>query len=128
MPVKFDVIYNGYFIHYTIADPWTIAELHDGYKLELLHRDSKPHVVHSITDFSKVKQIPSNWLTAKAGPGLKHERSGEMLFVGLSRPMKLIVDTILKLTSFKRVRLFDTMDEAHAYARALLEKDQPARV
>lgn len=104
MTVKFEVTNDGYLIRYTIADPLDMNELMQAYTQEQAHRDSVPHVVHSLNDFSNMRRIPKNWLTARSGPGLKHPRAGEMIFVGLAPGLKILVETIMRITRFKRIK------------------------
>lgn len=100
----------------------------EAYQKERTLRDSVPHTVHSIVDMSRVAKIPKSWLTAKAGPGFTHPRSGIIILVGLTLGLKRIVQVILRITKYPRLRYFDTRDEAEAFVRDLLVDEQPARV
>ena len=84
MPVDVTLNDTQHYLIYTITDPLAMDELMRAYTQEKALRDSVPHTVHSIVDMSAVRGIPRNWLTAKAGPGLTHPRSGVILLVGLS--------------------------------------------
>ncbi len=81
MPVRLQIIEDGFVLHYTISDPWEVSELLTAYDEERAHRDSVAHVVHSINDLSGTRKIPRNWWSARQGPGLTHPRSGEMVFL-----------------------------------------------
>jgi hypothetical protein len=122
MPVHLQLSQDQRYLVYEISEPLNMNELLQAYEKEKQYRDSLPHVVHSIVDMSKMRRIPVNWLTAKAGPGLTHPRSGEMLFVGLSIGIRMIVETILKLMNYKRMRLFSTRQEAEDYMTELITR------
>lgn len=58
---------------------------------------------------------------------MTHPRSGEMIFVGINPGLKVLVDFLLKMSRYRRVKLFDNMEEAQVYIDALVEhtKAQP---
>ncbi len=122
MPVTLELAEDGYVLHYTIVDPWEVSELLDSYKKELAYRDTTPHIMHSLTDFSKARRIPKNWWSLRNGPGLTHPRGGEMVFVGLGPGISIIVDTILKVMRYRRVKVFKKEEEAQEYIRKLVAK------
>ncbi len=117
MPINIELGDDGYILYYTIRDPWTIQDLMEAYQKELQLRDSVDHIVHSIVDFTNTHQIPKNWLQAKQGPGLTHPRAGEMLIVGISPAVKILFDTILRISHFGkgRLKLFSSLSEAQGY-------------
>lgn len=121
MPISIEVGNDGRVIYYTIADPWEIEELMTAYNQEKQIRDDAPHTVHSVSDFSSARRIPKNWWQARYGPGLKHPRAGEMIFVGLNPGLNRLVDVILRVANFKRIKLYNTMDEAKKHIDGLME-------
>lgn len=127
MPVELEFILDQRVLVYQISDPFEIEELMEAYDQEKAFRDSMPHVVHSIVDMSGLTKIPRSWLTAKAGPGFSHPRSGIIMLVGLTPGLKLILQVILRITKYPRLRYFDKRDEAEAFVRKLLAEEQPAR-
>lgn len=112
------------FIVYNLSDPITLADLYTAYDQEREFRDSVDHTVHSIVDMTNVKRIPPNWLTAKSGPGLSHPHSGQMLFVGLSPGLKIIVSTITKIMRYDKMKVFNTREEADEFMAWLLRQDK----
>lgn len=126
MPVHLQLSDDQRYLIYTITEPLILDELMHAYQQERSYRDALPHTVHSIVDMSGMRRIPANWLTAKAGPGLTHPRSGEILFVGVSFGIKLILDTLLKITRYQRMKFFQTRAEADAYMAELLESSASA--
>jgi hypothetical protein len=122
MPVTLELAEDGYVLHYAIVDPWEVSELLELYKKEREYRDSTPHIMHSFTDFSRARRIPKSWWSLKNGPGLTHPRGGEMVFFGLGPGISIIVETILKLTRYKRVKIFTKIQEAQEYTRKLAAK------
>ncbi|MEQ9030024.1 MAG: hypothetical protein RLP44_15040 [Aggregatilineales bacterium] len=126
MPVEIQFDESQKFIIYTISDPVNIADLYADYKEEKNFRDSVEHTVHSIVDMSAVKRIPPNWLTAKSGPGLTHPHSGQMLFVGLSTGLRIIVNTITKIMRYEKMQVFNTREEADDYMAYLVQQQETA--
>ena len=123
MPVEIKFDESQQFIVYTLSDPVTIADLYAAYKEEKIFRDTVDHTVHSIVDMSDVKRIPANWLTAKSGPGLTHPHSGQMLFVGLSTGLGIIVKTILKIMRYEKMQVFNTRKEADDFMAHLVNQE-----
>ena len=126
MPVTVELTYEDYVLHYEFTDPWDIPDLIKAFEEESKLRESVDHTLHSIIDFSKTRSIPRNWLQARRGPGLTHAKTGELVCVGLSSGLKMLLDIVLRLTNFKRVKLVDTLEEAHAYVRPLVEATRAA--
>ncbi len=122
MPITLELTEDGYVLHYVIADPWQVPELQELYKKEREYRDSTPHVMHSITDFTNARHIPGNWWSLRNGPGLTHPRGGEMVFFGLAPGVSILVEYILKLTRYRRVKVFKKAEEAQDYMRKLVSK------
>ncbi len=124
MPVHLQLSDSQRYLIYEISEPFVLDELMQAYEQERQYRDSLPHTVHSIVDMSQLKRIPANWLTAKAGPGLKHPRSGEILFVGVSVGIQMIVDVVFRITGNKRMKFFNTRAEADAYMAQLVGQSE----
>src|SRR5689334_9776635 len=124
MPVEVRLTDDQTHLVYEMIDPVNMEQLLKAYDQEKIYRDSVPDTVHSIVDMSQMKRIPPNWLIAKAGPGLTHPRSGEMLFVGVSVGLKMILGTILKIVRYERIRFFDTRKDAEAYMGVLVNRTQ----
>lgn len=122
MPVHVQLSQDKRYLIYEIAEPLNMDDMMRAYQDERHMRDSLPYVIHSIVDISQVKRIPINWLTAKAGPGLTHPRSGEMVFVGLSLGIKTIVETVLRIANYRRMKFFGTRAEAETYMKELVAK------
>jgi hypothetical protein len=120
MPVYIEFSDDKSHIIYEFAEPLEMRELLEAYQKEKAYRDAVQHTVHSIVDMSKIKRVPPNWLTAKAGPGLTHTRSGRMLFVGISHGLRIIIQTILKIARYNRMVFFATREEAEAYMARLV--------
>lgn len=122
MPVQLQLSDDRRYLVYTITEPFKLDDLMLAYQEERRLRDSVPYTLHSITDMSGMKRIPPNWLTAKAGPGFTHPRSGEILIVGVSFGLKIILDTILKITRSQRMKFFLTREQADAYMAELVKR------
>lgn len=126
MPVDIQFSQDKRYIVYTFTEPLSIDELMTAYTQEKAYRDSVEYTVHSIVDMSPLSGIPRNWLTAKAGPGLTHPRSGKILFVGISKGLQIIVRTILKVARFNRMEFFNTREDAETRMDALLQETTPS--
>jgi hypothetical protein len=125
MPVEVQLTPDQTHLLYEMIDPVNMEQLLEAYRQEKIYRDSVSTTLHSIVDMSKMKRIPPNWLVAKAGPGLTHPRSGELLFVGVGVGVKMILSTILKIVRYDRIRFFDTRSDAEAYMSVLSNRTQP---
>lgn len=127
MPVDIQLNPEKRCIIYTLTEPFQLNELFEAYSIEKQYRDNTEHVLHSIVDMSHMKRIPPSWLTAKSGPGFNHPRSGTIIFVGLSVGFKIVIQTILKVIRYDRMKAFDTRAEANEYLDMLLvEATKPA--
>ncbi len=115
MPVNLELHPDQKYITYVIDEPWTIEQLNEAYVKEKQLRDSIPHTLHSITDFSGVSRIPNNWLQSRMGPGFSHPRSGIIVLVGQRPMVKAMVDMVLRIVRFQRVKQFATLSEAQAF-------------
>ncbi len=127
MPVDIEFTHDQRLLVYQISDPFEIEEILEAYEKERAFRDSTPNTVHSIVDLSRVTKIPKSWLTAKAGPGFSHPRSGIIILVGLTPGLKIMLRVILRIMKYTRLRYFDTRDEAEAFVRELLSEDLSAK-
>ncbi len=122
MPITVKLTYDNYVLHYEFTDPWDIPDLIAAFEEERRLRESMDHTLHSIIDFSQTHTLPRNWLQARHGPGLSHAKTGEMVCVGLSSGLKMMIDIIMRLANFKRMKLLATLEEAHAYIVPLVEQ------
>lgn len=120
MPVNVNLNETKQYLIYTMSDPLEMPDLYAAYAKEKELRDSQPHTIHSLVDMTGLTRIPPNWLTAKAGPGLTHPRSGQMVFCGVSMGLKIVLNTIFKITRYERMKFFDTHEEAEAYIQQLV--------
>jgi len=124
MPVSVQLSDDQSHLIYELQDPMKIDDLMEAYDIEKKVRDSIPYTLHSIVDMTQVRRIPRNWLTAKAGPGLTHPRSGYMMIVGISSGLKTIVGIIFKITKYNRIQFFETRDEAETYMTDITQNTQ----
>lgn len=122
MSVNVRVSEDGYYLIYSFEEPLEISELMEAYREEKAFRDAADHTMHSIVDMSSIRRIPPNWLVAKAGPGLTHPRSGRMLFVGISYGLRIIIQTILKITRYDRMQFFESREEAESEMAELVRQ------
>ncbi len=126
MPVDVQLSEDKTHLVYSFAEPLKMEEIFAAYKQEKEYRDSVPHTLHSIVDMSQVRRIPPKWLAAKAGPGFTHPRSGEILIVGVSRSLEIILRTIVQIVRYTRVKFFRTRQLADDYMAELISRDAGA--
>jgi len=124
MPADVRLSDDQNYLIYELSDPLTMDELVTAYDEEKRLRDLIPHTLHSITDMSKVRGIPHNWLTAKSGPGLTHPRSGLITIVGISVGLRIIVNTIFSIVGYRRVQFFAAREDAIAAIEKEIEKEK----
>ena len=115
MTVNVHLSENKHYLIYDMAEPVTIEELYNAYAQERTLRDEIPHTLHSIVDFSNIRRIPPNWLTAKSGPGFSHPRSGQIVLVGLSTGLQLVMQTITQIVKYQKITSIKTREEAIRY-------------
>lgn len=123
MPVDIKLSDTHRYIIYEMSDPLNMDELMMAYAQERKFRDAHDHTMHSIVDMSGVGRIPPRWLTAKAGPGLTHPRSGYMVFTGVSLGLKIVLDTILKFARYEKVVMADSREDAQVKMIEILKKE-----
>ncbi len=123
MPIELSFHEDGHIIEYRLTEPLDISELSALFETDTQHRDSVDFTVHSITDCSQLRSLPRNWLGAKSGPGLHHPRSGEIVIVGVTPGLKVLVDTMMKIARFKRVKLVNTLNEARTYLHDVVTQE-----
>jgi hypothetical protein len=123
MPVSIELSDNNRYIIYEMSDPVNMDELMHAYAKERKFRDEHDHTMHSIVDMSGVGRIPPRWLTAKAGPGLTHPRSGFMVFTGVSLGLRIVLDTILKFARYEKVIMAESREDAQAKMMEILKKE-----
>lgn len=124
MPISMNLSDDQTHIVYIFKEPFTLKELLDAYKEEKALRDRTPTILHSIVDMSDVRFIPRQWMTAKAGPGFVHPRRGQILMVGISHGLKVIIKTLMRVMRYDRVKFFDTRTEAEAFMTQILSIEQ----
>ncbi|MDZ4768923.1 MAG: hypothetical protein SGJ24_07330 [Chloroflexota bacterium] len=128
MPVDVNLSSDQRHLTYDFTEPLTIEELLKAYEKERAFRDASPLHLNSIVDMSKVRRIPPRWLTAKAGPGFTHPRTGEMLFVGVSPALRILVQTILSIVKYERIKFFTTREQAESHLQKLTTEPVPTKI
>jgi hypothetical protein len=119
MPVNLQASENGKSMTLTLSDPWTINELLDTYpKAEVLF-DAAKGPVHTIVDISKIGSIPSGALRARKSPFMSHPNSHTQVIVGAQHFARKMAEMVFQLTNFKRVKFFETIQEANDFVASL---------
>lgn len=123
MPAVWHPTHDDYAIYLKLSDPLD-AKVH---VLPIFDqfwqwRDSKPHIIHLLVDAIEMRQVPANWLVLRGSPVFKHPRAGEIVIVGIAPGFHILLDTLMRIVRFKRVKLFSTMREGEEYLNALVER------
>ena len=127
MPVSMEIRENGHVIYFLVTDPWQVSELAPLYAEENSYRDTVNFKVHTFLNFSQVNHIPTQIMSAKRGaPDPTHPSSGVIILVGAKSFVKIMLEVILRLTHFERVRLFDTEAEGWAFTRQIIAEETPS--
>jgi hypothetical protein len=124
MPANLEFIEDGHIGLTTITDPWEINDLMGIVKKGAEFRDQAKHIVHSLVDLSAIQNIPSQIIQAPVSVVFKHRNSGYMAAVGAKAYEQRILETLSMLNGGKEISFFQTYDEALAYLRDIIRKEQ----
>jgi hypothetical protein len=122
MPVSLELEENGTLLVWKFSDPWTVPELVVHYPKTAEYFNNAQNTIHSLIDFRNVRTLPANVFSARNTTTWNHPRSGQMVILGASPLIKNLLEVILKLVRFERIRFFESEEEARAYIRACNEK------
>ncbi len=123
MPITLNLVDDGWILHYIDSDPWTAGELLDlNVVTEKYYRDTT-HKIHTLTDASKLRTVPSGILRARNVPNLSHPNSGEIAIVGAAILVEKISSAMFRIAHFTRVKFFGTEPEAWAYLRDIISRE-----
>jgi len=120
MPVTTDLLENGRIIYLRTASPWSIEETFEAYKVAETYFDTALHKLHSLIDVRDLVSIPPGVLKVRNTPFISHKNSGNMAVVGAQKLARTLAETMLKLTSFKRAKFFETYEDAIDYLKQLI--------
>jgi hypothetical protein len=123
MPVTADLIENGRIICLRTASPWNVDETFEAYKVAEGYFDAATHKLHSLVDVRDLVSIPPGVLKVRNTPFISHKNSGNMAVVGAQKLARTLAETMLKLTSFKRARFFETYEEAIDYLKQIITNE-----
>jgi len=123
MPVHFEIVEGGHILRYTYSDTWTIDEYANMEERDREYRESVNHIVHSLT-IAKMKMVPSGALRTRNSPALTHRTAGSIAVVGAGKIARTFADAVFAMTHFKKVRFFDTEEQAMAWLREIIQAEQ----
>jgi hypothetical protein len=125
MPVAFDLREDGHIIYFKISEPWTMEEVFAGFaetaaiRNKLYAEDPLRHV-HSLIDLTEVNNPPPGALRSRQSPGFTHANRGKSVAAVTNSLARELMSAIFRLTHVDG-KLVDTLDEAWAYLRAIIE-------
>ena len=125
MPIETDLRENGQVIYFKITEPWTMEEVFAGFAQTQAMRDKiyaedPQRRVHSLIDLTEVKIAPPGALRTRRAPGMTHVNRGEYV-VAVTFPFAREIMVMVFKVMHVDGKLFDTLDQAWAYLRPLLQ-------
>ena len=117
MPIKQEILEDGWIVYVKYTDPWTLADLNSQFAEDQAYRDSVPHTVHALVDVGSVKTVPLGVLKARYSPSFLHPRHGQVIGVVSNSYIRLLAITVSQLIQFEDVLLFENLDDALAHLR-----------
>ena len=124
MPAQVALEENGYLLHYTYSDPWTIAEMEQVNGESLKYYNEAKHKLHVLVDIRGSKNAPSGMLRARNNPDLKHPNGGQIAVVGAAGVVKSVGEVLLRLSRFDRALFFDSMEPALEYIQGEIANER----
>lgn len=128
MTITLELTDEGRVLKMDIASPWNLQELMGVFKEAEQHFNKSTHRVDTLVDITKMSSIPPGALRARNSPFLSHPRSGYQIVVGANSYAKSMAELLFKLTNFKRVRFFSSMNDAWAFLRSAEVKSRTAEL
>ncbi len=126
MPVRFEILEDGWVVRYTFEKPWTTVECTAHYPEDNAHRSRVNHTVYLLLDLSLSRQLPpADIFKARTNaPIVLYPDSSEMIVAGAS-PLEIrIAETIFRIVRLKNARLFVTNEEAWDYIRQQIAEEK----
>ena len=119
MPIRLDILEDGWIVRYAFERPWTVPELTSLYPQDIAYRRSVNHSVHWLFDLRFSKQLPPPTIfTARFGaPPVLYPETGEVVFAETTPFERTIAETILQIIRWKNAKFFDSRDDAITYLR-----------
>ncbi len=108
---------EGYVIDVSFEGNLTVEELEDQAFAALEYMNNgETELIHSILDLTALEKVPLSMsiFSGSFAEPLRHPRVGWNIFITTNRMFKLMVSTILKLSSGK-YRIFPTREEGLAF-------------
>ena len=128
MPVKFEILEDGWVARYTFEKPWTTAECTAHYPEDNAHRSRVNHTVYLLLDLHLSAQLPPPdiFRAQTNAPVLLYPDSSEMIVSAASPLESRIAETIFKIVRLKNIKFFDTNEAAWEYIRRQIAEEKQA--
>jgi hypothetical protein len=123
MPVIRTDLETGHVLKYTITDPWKITDLLTLFPADIAYRDQAQFKVHTLINAAGAYRVPPGWLNTRTAPGLIHPNSGQFVVVGLHPTARRLLDVLVKIIHYDRMRIFETDDAALVYLREVIKNE-----
>jgi hypothetical protein len=129
MPVSMEIREKGRVLLVTYIDPVNLDDVDEMARQGLLHRDSVPHTVHVIFNFSRFTSPPLGMLRARFSPVFTHPRSGEIIFVGINLTLRSLMLLSASFTgNARRLKFFQHEAEAWTFVRQVITDAHEAEI
>src|SRR5271166_3843437 len=123
MPITLELVENGHIFHYVYTDPWTVQQL-IGLTPQLLdYYNKSPHKIHTLSDTTRIRQVPPDVMRVQCVPNLSHPQSGNIAIFGATMLIETLSTTIFRLARFNRVKFYAREEDAWAYLRAIIAEE-----
>src|SRR4051812_12822903 len=104
MPVTAAMLADGHVIHAIISEPWTAAELANGFAQEKKLRDQGSGTIHTLLDLRGVKKSPRSVVgLARQSPSFTHPTKGMIAILGGTAFSRIVVELASRLTRYDRI-------------------------
>jgi hypothetical protein len=123
MPGMVTLEENGYVIHYTYTDPWTMEDWSEVNQQSQAFYDQASHRLHVLLDVSRTRTVPAGIMRSRSTLDISHPNSGNIAIIGAAPMLKTIGEAILRLARFKRAKFFEKEEDARTYLREMISED-----
>ena len=126
MPVTQELEPNGRILYVTFVDPWNTQEMLKVFAESESYLNAATKPLHLLVDASRLSQVGQGALRAREAPILRHPMGGEIAVFGVNLVGRVLAETVLRLSRFKRAHFFETEAEARAYLSKLIAEETTA--
>lgn len=124
MPITMTIREDGRVVHIVGMSPLTSIEMRDLLQKTQTYLDSVTFTVHTVADAREVKVLIPESIRRDTFRNVNHPRQGVLAIIGANHVLRSIVNAIVTLLGFSKLRFFASEDEAFEWVRAAIEADK----